>query len=759
MTNSELSASLLGFLSKFHKSSSLDDKMETIQHEIDALRNASCAYVGQHYLMNKHVEGHGEVLFECFIIAPNLRFVFINLRDIYFELQKTKFTSSGETKQYAGFLNEIDSFLTKSIKNVDNDLEHGTLKDISKYKNHINPWPEIKIQIETTCEQIELMSSNNLKLVAIESILEKIGTAILSNIDLMIKFIGDRIVQHKSGKAGLKIHNSIHETPFEEVKRSTINLREMESFNKLTVNLPNELKLPVNIIGHNLEYKEFAFRKMVNSWIDEEIMPAYYEIMELCEECRDESEMIHSNIENYVKDDERDNSKYQLSKIEIINAIDSFVSKNYESLDSSITLKGMIKEKLVAEFNIKSAYSLQKLFFEENNKAISFVSKDKSSSIFASVTRWYNARLSPIINKNTIKKLHSKNDPNHQWNEIVAERCHQPKNYYANIFFTKGLTGESFWIPRRDYEKELSRVYDSWIRGYRGSALITGNRHSGRSIFLEMIGKKYFPKKVVKFVPNQKVTIEGRILEPTYDIMEAIAFIDKNVTSSEMCYQFDDVEMWQTADFPLGKVIEELCYHIDKNASKNFYMVSINNYCLDYYDPIYKIKKSFQITLDLSKTKYYLLRNMIVKRHLSTHNTIYDSNLEEIDSNTFDNIVKETYNMANGNIGDALTWWSSLVRPNNEGKVVYERKIKKNLPNLWDVNEKTIIEYLLINRKTNEYLMRKALGPVFANKYQPVVNRLLSTGVLHRITDGRLEIHEMLVNDIQDLLKLSKANI
>jgi hypothetical protein len=55
--------------------------------------------------------------------------------------------------------------------------------------------------------------------------------------------------------------------------------------------------------------------------------------------------------------------------------------------------------------------------------------------------------------------------------------------------------------------------------------------------------------------------------------------------------------------------------------------------------------------------------------------------------------------------------------------------------------------------------MRKALGPVFTNKYQPIVNRLISTGVINRITDGRLEINEMIVNDIQDLIKLNKVNI
>lgn len=731
----------------------------TIQNEVQSLRNESCAFVGQHYLVNKHVNEDLEVLFECFVIAPKLRFVFINIRDAYFELQKTKFTSAEESSKYLNFLNEIDSFLTKSIQSVVADLKNSTSKDISKYKNHINPWPEIKVQIETTCDQIELMSKNNLKIEEIELIFQKLENSTINNIDLMIKFMGEKITQHKTNKTNLREPSILKESAKEIAERTIFNLRELESASKFTESLPNELTLPVNINGHNLEYKEFTFRKMVNSWIDDEIMPIYYEIIELCEECRDESEMINSNIENYLKDEVRDNSKYQLSKIEILNSIESFIIKNYESIDSSNTFKGIIKGKLNAELKVKSAYNLQKLFFIENSKDINFVTKDKSSSVFASLTRWYNARLLPIVNKNTVKKLHARNDPNQRWNEIAEERCHLPKNYYANIFFTKGLTGESFWIPRRDYEKELLSVINSWNNGYRGSALLTGNRHCGKSIFLEMMGKKYFPKKVVKFLPNQKVTLEGRILEATNHIMDVISFIDKNMGSTDMCYQFDDVELWQTADFPLGKVLEELCYHIDKNASKHFYMVCINTTCLDYYDPLYQIKKSFQITLDLSKTKYYLLRDMIVKRHLSTHNTIYDSNLDEIDANTFDNIVKETYNMANGNIGDALTWWSSLVRPNNEGKVIYERKIKKTLPNFWDIHEKTIIEYLLINRKSNEYLMRKALGPVFTNKYQPIVNRLISTGVINRITDGRLEINEMIVNDIQDLIKLNKVNI
>ena len=59
----------------------------------------------------------------------------------------------------------------------------------------------------------------------------------------------------------------------------------------------------------------------------------------------------------------------------------------------------------------------------------------------------------------------------------------------------------------------------------------------------------------------------------------------------------------------------------------------------------------------------------------------------------------------------------------------------------------------MIEKRTNEYRLRRIFGPAFTEKYAPILQRLIGIGLLRRQLDGWLEINEVLVNELGHLLE------
>ncbi|MBK8392143.1 MAG: hypothetical protein IPL23_24025 [Saprospiraceae bacterium] len=107
-----------------------------------------------------------------------------------------------------------------------------------------------------------------------------------------------------------------------------------------------------------------------------------------------------------------------------------------------------------------------------------------------------------------------------------------------------------------------------------------------------------------------------------------------------------------------------------------------------------------------------------------------------------------------------MVLWTYINQPNAEGKVINRDMISYQLPKFIKIENKVILDFLLLHRRGNEYLLRKSIGPSFNHKFESVLNRLMNVGVVKRLPDGKLEINEYIVNEIATLLtKSSKSNI
>ena len=63
-----------------------------------------------------------------------------------------------------------------------------------------------------------------------------------------------------------------------------------------------------------------------------------------------------------------------------------------------------------------------------------------------------------------------------------------------------------------------------------------------------------------------------------------------------------------------------------------------------------------------------------------------------------------------------------------------------------------VLSAIMLEKRTNEYRLRKLFGAAFTDKYGSIVQRLISLGLLTRHADGWLEVNELVVNYVGRLL-------
>ncbi len=149
--------------------------------------------------------------------------------------------------------------------------------------------------------------------------------------------------------------------------------------------------------------------------------------------------------------------------------------------------------------------------------------------------------------------------PGEQLVRTLGKRVISPDNaHYTSMFLTDGYLGESFRVGRETELERVAAIIDNWRKGYRGSVLITGDRMTGKSFFGEMIGHRFFDNRYVSLRPRERVTLAGRILEPTEDLETALKFVVKNSRLEPTLVWIDDLTTWQDKDAPLARDIKSL---------------------------------------------------------------------------------------------------------------------------------------------------------------------------------------------------------
>jgi len=527
--------------------------------------------------------------------------------------------------------------------------------------------------------------------------------------------------------------------------------------------LAAKMRVPIDTNGGMVQFKDANFKKNAQSWLDSEVVPVLYEVWEQVQVAEQNMKVSLLNIRNravLLSNETKEEAKnpIEIEKGYYGQPLEAIIKK-LENWTSEITqLEHIIEDRLDENFKVAAIYDAEHPFLPVSLQSTLSQFSISQNKLVKQARNQLNRPTSFIRRLRETVNEEDALSPSEKIVRTLQDRNVAPdNNQYTSIFQTKGYIGESFWVGR---EQELQRMYaliEQWKIGFRGAAIVTGERLSGKSLFGDIVANKHFPKKTIRLHPHSSLNTEGRKWTTSYNLKEALDFIKKNTLGSKSLIWIDDLELWQDATITLGENIRSLVEHIDSNATHFFYMISMGQWLFSHLEKTHTIGRSFQAVITLDKMSLQEIQRAILIRHGATHKILVNKEKKEIPTESFGRVSAAVCRSTQRNIGDSLNRWAGSIQKVNEEQVIYNSLQDFPLPSdFLSPNAALLLATIFKEKRTNEYRLRRLFGMPFKEKYSSILQRLLSMGILKRGLDGMLEINELIANDLGRLLVRKK---
>ncbi len=698
-------------------------------------------------------------------------------RDIIFQTHKALVFEAEGKASPADLLklkNQTKSTILSAVEEFDQfaDLayqdiiagKNGVRKQLEKWQLQHNPWPTYKTQITQIpqqCQDIlqrhEILLTNSVHFQKIASLIQKFDNVCRKEVEEFQKISGETTAFIEGNKDQIsKISNHIGQ--LEKKIESPNHFRKFtKKLEKTLEKLDNELRpYPVDIQDGIILFKEINIQKNTRQWLDSEILPILFEHWEVTESIfnaikialvniRNRSVLLSGDlIEGQTPEDKTENL---CQPLKLFTAKTSAKKEEFEQLAQSIT------ERLRALFHISEIYDPQDGFLPIPLQYTLKQLRSNQSKLLGKVTDWFNKQQNLVTKWQAVVKEEKALSLAEKIVRFVKSRSlNLSKNQYAGIFLTKGYIGESFWVGRKEELKKVKTLIQQWQQGFRGAIIVNGRRQSGKSLFGDLVANRFFPDNCITLKPNTTIEVQGRTLTTSENLEEALEFIEKNSYNQKPLIWIDDLELWKGNNITLSKNVRALSQYIDKFSNRFFFLVSTSNYLLNLLDKTHEIRRVFHVEINLDHMSSEEIRQAILIRHGATHKTLLDKE-EEISAATFNKLTKDVYNLADGNIGEALYLWVTAIQADKRENVRFKMPENYIMPDFIRPDNAILLKTIFLEKRTNEYRLSKLFGTPFKDKYSAIVRRLVNLGLLHRHQNGDLEISGNVSTEVGKLLE------
>lgn len=717
-----------------------------------------------------------------FLWTGRVKSFLILWRDVVFELQKAYIllkSGSLPLEQFDQLREESRQVLEEAATELkaypEKEIQAarrgrgGVAQQVKRWRRIANPWPTYREQIAFLPAQCRCLLDEHLELKktggivsAIEERIEQAMSACekeLEDLETMakntIQFIEEQLEADVGPKLG-KIATRLEDLDA-EIELNNYLADFSSALEEKIEALPEKMQVSICIDAGLVQYKEINFRRSMRQWLESETLPVLYEIWEIAVEVRQSLRMSLVNIRNrslLLATEMRDGRTPDVERADLCQPLTAFLKKDHDYQENLAELRELIEQRLRKEFSLPIVYDLYRDFLPiPLQSTINQLGFSRNVAL-----RWGQQWLSELTGRLQQFKTSVEREEALSVSEKIVRfirgRSFPPENHhYTSIFITKGYIGESFWVGREQDLAHMSGLIANWRRGFRGAVALTGRRFCGKSLFGELAANRYFPKNTIRLAPERTVWVEGRHITAGYDLGEVLDFIRKHSLNIRPLVWIDDLELWQDPDHPLGENVRLLSRSIDNYAGRIFFMVSMSNWLKTHLDKFHGIDKVFQAEINLDRMPLRDIREAILIRHGATHKLLVDDKGREVTPQQFRKMTDRIGKAANGNIGEALNWWSSHTRKVNEEEVRHDFSAGYSLPDFINPDIALILASVMLKKRTNEYRLRKLFGPAFGDKYGSIVQRLISLGLLNRHADGWLEVNELVVNELGSILE------
>ena len=698
-------------------------------------------------------------------------------RNILFQQQKgqiIKIDGLTTSKALRTLNLESQETLDKAIDDFKRDVESGLniplknkIKKVAQWKLQENPWPVYK-------QQLLAMANQCLRLQKDYSVL--LNTASNFNeIEALVR-LTENFCKEEIATVQKIANETIQEIDQEQIPKLSKIIKHLEDL-EAGISLPNHfntftdalehrinelttrMEVPVSANVGMVELKDLTFKRSSKQWLDAEILPLLYEVWELTENTHNGLKMALINIKNraiLLDADEKEGKKVDLDKATICQPLNTFYKNSEQAAASLVQLREEIDYRLAHIFNVSAIYESDTAFLPVPIQAATLNQFRKGQNrIQNRIGNWINGQWKKLQNlRATVAQEDALSDAEKIVRLIKSRTGADNNSNYASIFLTKGFIGESFAVGRQRELAHAKNLIDNWKSGFRGAAVITGERFSGKTILGELIATQFFNNNILRLTPNTLIKLNGRRMTTGFNLEPVLAFIKKYTdTKAPPLVWIDDLELWWDKDLPLSQNVRTLGKFIDNHSNRLFFLVSMSNWLNTHLNLFHETSKVFQAEINVDRMSIEEIREAIMIRHGATHKKLVNVDGEPLSIHEFRKVIDKIYRISDGNIGEALNRWSCATVRIDEDQVQHIGGINFGLPDFLNPDVAILLAAIMIEKRTNEYRLRRIFGPAFTDKYAPILQRLIGIGLLRRQLDGWLEINEVLVNELGHLLE------
>jgi len=180
--------------------------------------------------------------------------------------------------------------------------------------------------------------------------------------------------------------------------------------------------------------------------------------------------------------------------------------------------------------------------------------------------------------------------------QSIAYRMMKVENeQYDSLFLNKNFIGDLFLIKRPVLEEKIANTINLWNQGFNQSALIIGNRLSGKSTFMDYVSKQHFGKRLLRIEPHSEIIVSGRKIKISCTLEDVLSELKKHARQNDSgAIVIDDLEQWNFDSCTVLENARALIRFVESESDHTFVMVSCSPFMKDILDKRIGFFKIFQ---------------------------------------------------------------------------------------------------------------------------------------------------------------------
>jgi hypothetical protein len=701
-----------------------------------------------------------------YILSEDFKIVSLLHRDVFLELNKVSISKQENQlsqdqivkhfeKSKAILEKKLEAFNTLifSEKNKASNDTVFNKKITQKISLQENPWDIYRSQYGTIINQIKAIDKQ--KVLAFESIvtfnkLKQVVTDLTTGHSALVDKISDSenyILENAKENGDIdKLLSSVDE---QLAQQSHIE-NKRNSFSEIVNNHINQLQkieMPVGAVKGLLTIRDIDLKKRTQKWFDYQILPEFMDLIGLETNLVNKYSLNLLNLKNSLQHskEKHEDAKFDSilntlshlkADIKAIKSRSEIITKSLaDKVNNELLLTNLIQGKHFLDVTLNSSLNI------ESNTLIKKIKKNVRAG-----TSYFNSQYKKSLHYEALSNMELAT-------QCIAHRMFQDEStHYDSLFLNKKFIGDLFLVPRKNQEDKLKRIVGHWHQGFNKSVLVTGDRLSGRSTFLDYSAKKLFGKDNVNLKPNSDATIDGRKFKTTNDLKEALQYVkNNNIESTRPVIIIDDLELWRDSKYSLLYNIRALINFIETESDDAFVMASATNMMVNHLNNRLSFSNSFSHIINVNAADENEITDAILLRHGAAHRRLISENLKVISENKIRVLTHKLSKQSSYNLGNTLQSWTYNTFVQDNENVLFKDSYYEFL-DFFTTPEVIILKQALVFTSISEYGIKNVTTTSFDTEFKSALRRLMNVKVLLRDLNGSLYINPVVVNDVTRII-------